>query len=67
MLCSTQQQLDVLIHHIVAHKGEGVILQLSGSRYEGGRSSSLIKLKVLLILSALLSFYPLTLTSHLPP
>jgi hypothetical protein len=44
--CSNKTQLISFISEIISYQGEGLILQMAGSHYEPGRSSSLLKLKV---------------------
>lgn len=45
-LCKNNVHLSVAVKGIIDYAGEGVILRKTRSRYEGGRSNSLIKLKV---------------------
>lgn len=44
--CNDLSQINSLLHTIVRDRGEGVILRKSGSLYEQGRNTSLVKLKV---------------------
>jgi hypothetical protein len=47
-LChGTEYQL--WLHHILLEGGEGVMLRKAGSSYEGGRTNSLMKLKVFFV------------------
>lgn len=46
-LCISKQLVGDTLQHIIDNGGEGVILRKPKSLYEGGRSTSLIKLKVL--------------------
>jgi ATP-dependent DNA ligase len=46
-LCTAKIQLEVVTENIIEDGGEGIILRNVGSFYEHGRTSSLIKLKVL--------------------
>jgi ATP-dependent DNA ligase len=50
MASTTQSHLNNMLHNVVDHGGEGIILQKSSSRYEHGRSTSLLKVKVSLCL-----------------
>lgn len=47
MECRSRKNLDFLLEKIMEEKGEGIMLRRQGSKYEHGRSPSLIKMKVL--------------------
>lgn len=45
--CISNSQLSKMLQNILTERGEGLILQLADSLYEHGRSTSLVKLKVI--------------------
>lgn len=45
-LCAHKRVLHTSLKDIIADNGEGVILRMPESMYEGGRSPCLIKIKV---------------------
>lgn len=49
MQCTTNPQLNAIVHQVINDEGEGVILQKCGSIYEYGRTPNLLKLKVYLV------------------
>lgn len=48
MQCEGERHKKWIAQEIIGQGGEGIILQKIGSFYEGGRSMSLVKLKVFL-------------------
>ena len=46
MLCRDPVLLEAMSRLIIEDEGEGVILRKPGSKYDSGRSPSLLKLKV---------------------
>ena len=47
VFCNRKQMLTSSVNRIITDGGEGVILRKPGSVYEHGRSTSLVKLKVI--------------------
>lgn len=56
MKCKNKKQVGGWLKEVMERGGEGVILRAAKSLYEHGRSDSLLKLKVFLLLSSLLFF-----------
>lgn len=54
VLCKNFPQLNFYVQKILDDEGEGGILRKVGSKYDHGRSTNLIKLKVSLLLLLLL-------------
>lgn len=50
LACKSKKQLNNMSQFVIEGEGEGVILRKPKSVYESGRSDSLLKLKVLLII-----------------
>lgn len=46
LLCNSNEISDLILDNVVEHEGEGIILRKLGSIYEHGRSTSLVKIKV---------------------
>src|SRR5690606_282631 len=45
VVCQGQQHLEQELRRVQAQQGEGLMLRKAGSRYEGARSSTLLKVK----------------------
>lgn len=57
MKCKSGTHANEMVERIIEDKGEGIMLRKIGSLYEHGKSQSLLKIKVFILVSLFINFF----------